>query len=163
WENLNPAHLEYQLGLDYGDLKALVGSGHFVATYKRDIFDQIRSYFPVKLGKGSVLYFDAKGLEKDYWRLTTYGNFAFHMGNVPDPDLIGASQHVQGLEGQLRTGFASRRVTSVLRRSRKDQVFARLIKQQFMYALFLRNFRLPRACRSCYCSDTRPEQRGINV
>jgi len=81
-EITNRDWFELSLGLSAGDFDVYAGSGHFVATYKRDIFDEVPTFFKYKLGGGSLQYFDGRGLHKDYWRLTTHDNFAYHMGNV---------------------------------------------------------------------------------
>lgn len=81
----NPDYLQYTLGLDYSkDFKVIIGSGHFVSTYKRAVFDEVKTYIPFKLGGISESYLDALPLTFDYWRLTTYDNFAYHIGNVPE-------------------------------------------------------------------------------
>ncbi len=52
WErNYNQDYLKYNLGLKCKqDLSVLIGSGHFVATYKKDMFSEITSYLGYKLG-----------------------------------------------------------------------------------------------------------------
>lgn len=85
----NPDYLQYTLGLDYSkDFKVIIGSGHFVSTYKRAVFDEVKTYIPFKLGGISESYLDALPLTFDYWRLTTYDNFAYHIGNVPEAWMI---------------------------------------------------------------------------
>jgi len=83
WEKSNPDYLKVSLGLvGKDDFKVYVGSGHFVATYKKNIFDEIVTNIGYKMGGDSEDYLDAFLLKKDYWRLTTYDNHAYHMGNV---------------------------------------------------------------------------------
>ena len=60
----------------------MIGSGHFVATYKKDIFESVVTYIGYKMGGKSEGYLDTLPLEKDYWRLTTADNYAYHMGNT---------------------------------------------------------------------------------
>lgn len=79
----NQDYLKYNLGLEIDNyLTVLLGSGHFVATYKKDIFDEIITCFGHKLGGFSEGYLDKAPLKKGYWRLTTYDNYAYHMGNT---------------------------------------------------------------------------------
>lgn len=88
-QDYNPDYLQYTLGLDYSkDFKVIIGSGHFVSTYKRAVFDEVKTYIPFKLGGISESYLDALPLTFDYWRLTTYDNFAYHIGNVPEAWMI---------------------------------------------------------------------------
>lgn len=63
---------------------AIVGSGHFVATYRRDLFDKIITFNEAKMGAGSEKYLDDLPLKQGLWRLTTANNHAFHMGNVKE-------------------------------------------------------------------------------
>jgi hypothetical protein len=83
WEkNYNQNYLQYNLAYQLDDLNVLVGSGHYVATYKKDMFEEITSFLGYKLGGDSETYLDKIQFKKDYWRLTTQQNFAFHMGNT---------------------------------------------------------------------------------
>ena len=74
--------LEVTLTLENNSYKAVVGSGHFVATYKKEIFKEIVTYIGYKLGGDSETYLDEIILKFGLWRLTTYDNYAYHMGNV---------------------------------------------------------------------------------
>ncbi|ESU25960.1 hypothetical protein FLJC2902T_29710 [Flavobacterium limnosediminis JC2902] len=89
----NPDYLKNILGLEYKDgFKVIIGSGHFVATYKKSIFTEIQTYNRHKMGSKGLNYLDTLPLLKDYWRLTTYENNAYHMGNVSEQwmyDLVG--------------------------------------------------------------------------
>lgn len=63
--------------------KAVVGCSHFVATYKREVFTEIpegNSLFKIR-GNSEYLYTDLPVLKKGGYRLSTYDNYAFHMGN----------------------------------------------------------------------------------
>lgn len=83
WDKSNPDYLKQALGLiGPNDFKAYVGAGHFVATYKKDMFEKMVTFIGYKMGGDSEQYLDAIPLKKDYWRLTTYDNHAYHMGNV---------------------------------------------------------------------------------
>jgi hypothetical protein len=74
--------LEVTLTLENNSQIAVVGSGHFVATYKKEIFKEIVTYIGYKLGGDSETYLDEIILKFGLWRLTTYDNYAYHMGNV---------------------------------------------------------------------------------
>jgi hypothetical protein len=66
---------------------AVLGCSHFVATYKREVFDtipQINSLY--KLGGDSEqLYLDLPVIKMGGYRLSTHDNFAFHLGNHLEP------------------------------------------------------------------------------
>ncbi|MFD2891007.1 glycosyltransferase family A protein [Flavobacterium chuncheonense] len=86
WDrSYNKEYLKYTLGLEYDvDCKVIIGAGHFVSTYKRTIFDEVNTFVPYKLGGNSEDYIDRLPLLRDYWRVTTYDNYAYHMGNTPE-------------------------------------------------------------------------------
>jgi hypothetical protein len=81
-EDFNKSHLELTLTIENNSKVAVVGSGHFVATYKKEIFNLIPTYIEHKLGGESEKYLDKILLDFGLWRLTTNDNYAYHMGNV---------------------------------------------------------------------------------
>jgi hypothetical protein len=81
-EDYNKDYLKLMLTIESNSQTAVVGSGHFVATYKKEIFKEISSYIGYKLGGESERYLDELLLKFGLWRLTTNDNFAYHMGNV---------------------------------------------------------------------------------
>lgn len=79
----NQSYLKYALSYEItNDFFVIVGSGHYVATYRKDIFEKIISYLGYKMGGNSERYLDDIPLYKNYWRVTTSDNFAYHMGNT---------------------------------------------------------------------------------
>lgn len=83
WTNdYNQDYLKYNLSIQNKNGKALLGSGHFIATYSRVLFKEIPTFFNFKMGGNSEAFLDSVALEKGLWRLTTTGNYTFHMGNV---------------------------------------------------------------------------------
>lgn len=76
--------LKQYLTVNKGAFKAVVGSGHFAATYKLEVFKEgISLYSTFKMGgKSEIELLDIPVVKKDLWRLSTADNFAFHMGNV---------------------------------------------------------------------------------
>lgn len=63
---------------------AVLGSSHFVATYKREVFDYLPKEDTVyKLGGDSeFLYTDLPVKKVGGFRLATYDNYAYHLGNT---------------------------------------------------------------------------------
>jgi len=63
---------------------AVLGSSHFVCTYKREVFSKMpKENTKYKLGGDSeYLYTDLPVLKLGGYRLATYGNYAYHLGNV---------------------------------------------------------------------------------
>lgn len=94
-DNYNRAHLAWNLTIESNSTKAIIGSGHFVATYRRELFSNLKTFLSFKLGGNSELYFDELPIKKGLWRLTTLDNYAYHMGNVYE-DWMENETHNQG-------------------------------------------------------------------
>lgn len=62
---------------------AVLGCSHFVATYKKEVFEQIPSINTKYLieGDSEFLYNDVPVLKMGGYRLATYDNYAYHLGN----------------------------------------------------------------------------------
>jgi len=85
WQhNYNQDYLKYILTLIDKNITACVGSGHFVATYKTSLFKKLPSYFNAKMGANSESFLDEIAAKHNSWKLTTYHNFAYHLGNTPE-------------------------------------------------------------------------------
>ncbi len=79
-------HLEKYLVLNYKGEKAVMGSGHFVATLRREVFD-MGSNSPafIKIQGGVENNFiDIPNEKLGYLRLSTLNNYAFHLGNISE-------------------------------------------------------------------------------
>lgn len=68
------------------NVSAVVGAGHFMCTYRADIFEKLpKLYSNYALGGDSeAILLDMPVIRKDYWRLSTTGNFTYHLGNVTE-------------------------------------------------------------------------------
>lgn len=65
---------------------ALVGSGHFVCTYRNEVFKHLR-YAPITMGlKGGLRLIDANVDRLGFWRLSVFKPHVYHMGNILDVD-----------------------------------------------------------------------------
>lgn len=62
---------------------AVLGCSHFVATYKREVFEKLPKADSRYLlgGNSEGLYLDIPPLKMGGYRLSTYDNYAFHLGN----------------------------------------------------------------------------------
>ncbi|CAH8295296.1 glycosyl transferase family 2 [Mariniflexile fucanivorans] len=76
---------------------AVLGSSHFVATYKIEVFKKLPKDDSVyKLGGDSEhLYTDLPVLKVDGFRLATYDNFAYHLGNTLENWAIDAFENLE--------------------------------------------------------------------
>lgn len=66
------------------DCTACIGSGHYVATYKGEVFDYVKKFSNYKLGGDIEFQIDELAFKKGFWRLNTHDNFAFHLGNAKE-------------------------------------------------------------------------------
>lgn len=81
--NLSEIHFEKQITIQKNNVISVIGSGHFVATYKADIFEELNSiYSDYIMGTGEGLYLDSPSVRFGYWRLSTENNYAYHLGNT---------------------------------------------------------------------------------
>jgi hypothetical protein len=79
--NYNQDYLKYHLTFEQNGCKTVVGSGHFVATYRGDFFETIKTHSNLKMGPKILKNLDSLPLYHKLWRLTTSKNHAYHMGN----------------------------------------------------------------------------------
>lgn len=80
----NKVQLEKYMTVTSGNTKAVVGAGHFVTTYRGEVFSTVENnYTSYTLGGDSESKFlDIPVVKKGFWRLSTADNYAYHMGNV---------------------------------------------------------------------------------
>lgn len=144
WDrNYNQDYLAYNLALEINsELSVLIGSGHFVATYKKDIFDTIITYIGYKMGGNSEEYLDMLPLEKDYWRVTTVDNYGYHLGNTIE-NWMTASIGVTGAESNLKYGFPKNKRSNSFLYWIKNRLFTKFISVKIVVKLFLKCKKLP--------------------
>lgn len=79
----SPANLQKYLVLNLNGERAVMGSGHFIATLRREIIDygsNTPAFIKIQGGVENK-FLDIPNEELGYLRLSTLGNYAFHMGN----------------------------------------------------------------------------------
>lgn len=144
WDtNYNQDYLKYSLGYKVEDLTVYVGSGHFVATYKKDMFKEITSFIGYKMGGVSEKYLDKAPLNKGYWRVTTYDNFAFHMGNTLE-EWMKSESDVTHEKENVNYGFAKNKNVHPIVYFIKNRLFVKFISIRWMVKLFLKWKNLPK-------------------
>lgn len=76
-------HLTKYLTLSNRKVKAVIGAGHFVATYRGSVFEALSArYTTFALGGLSEgLFLDKPINDRGYWRLSTVENYTYHLGN----------------------------------------------------------------------------------
>ncbi|MEM7086965.1 MAG: glycosyltransferase family A protein [Bacteroidota bacterium] len=146
-EFYNEAHLNNILTLTGKKTNAVVGGGHFVATFRGTVFKNIKErYSKYKLGGKSVREFlDAPVIKKGYWRLSTQDNLAFHMGNIAEPWMREA---LQQLPESNDSEISLPKLTDIKRNwllyKMKRVFFERILTKKLFWNRFLRRKGLSR-------------------
>lgn len=85
------------------DTTAVLGCSHFVVTYKREVFNESPKKNSKYLlgGSSEHLYLDVPVLKMGGYRLATYDNHAFHMGNSLEPWMINIYENLITNEKQI--------------------------------------------------------------
>jgi hypothetical protein len=126
-----------------------VGSGHFVATYKKQALQEIKTYLNYKLGGDSESYLDSLPLKYGYWRVTTFDNFAYHLGNTFEDwmtDNVPKKERNFESEFHFSTFNKENRVLYFI----KNRIFIKIMSFKFTYKLFLKFKKLPKAMIAKY-------------
>lgn len=150
WHDWKPEFQNIALGYEAsGGLKVYLGSGHFVATYKKDMFQEIVTYNGYKMGALSEDFLDHAPLQKDYWRLTTYDNYAYHMGNIYE-DWMGEIDYSKDDSYQFSANFQTYKKISKPAYFFKTKILRKLFKSRKVRMLFYWFKKLPKDMISKY-------------
>ncbi|MEX0996577.1 MAG: glycosyltransferase [Flavobacteriaceae bacterium] len=86
WPRLDEKWKDLIMTVTKNNVTAVVGAPHFVATYKSELFDEVPSLFSTEyLGNRVVQkFFDTLVVKFNAYRLSTYDNYAYHLGNVKE-------------------------------------------------------------------------------
>lgn len=142
-ETYNKDFLKYSLGIQNKETNILLGSGHFVATYKKQQFDTVKSYLAYKLGGNTEGYLDSAALEFDYWRVTTQENYAFHMGNVLEDWMLKTTSNNTNKDAVI-SGFSKRKKMNSMSYFIKNKLFYKLVLSKWLSVFFYRSKGLPK-------------------
>lgn len=138
----NKYHLEKYLTLESETkLKCVVGGGHFVGTYRREVFNKVkRNYSDFALGGNSVADFlDQPIIENGYYRVSTEENYTYHLGNTILKEYIdifdtinnNCQKQIPNLESLLKHKTSKHYVV-------KAFLFNKIISVSFFWKLFLK-------------------------
>ncbi|MCC4214653.1 glycosyltransferase family A protein [Leeuwenhoekiella parthenopeia] len=84
------------------DSHAIIGAGHFVATYRSSLFKGTYKYPKLKFKNGLEReYIDMLSDQRGFYRLSTVETYAYHLGNILDESLPTFSRGVNRLEPEL--------------------------------------------------------------
>lgn len=147
----NQDYLKYTLGLEVEkDFNVLIGSGHFVSTYKRVVFDTIQTFIGYKLGGTSEHYLDMLPLQYDYWRLTTHDNYAYHIGNVPESWMYDVIEQTKHNDNQILDSSFFQQKASFGLALLRNKIFRKLIMNKIVLSRLYLKWQLPKHCIKNY-------------
>lgn len=142
WDNnYNKDYLKTNLTLESNNgVKSLVGSGHFVATYRNKVFE----YLPKENSKyllggfSEQKFLDTPILKVGGWRLTTNNNYAYHLGNTTENWMSVVLENLQDESNRECLSINK----SNLKKNRlgffvKNHLFRKLLSNKFIFIKFL--------------------------
>lgn len=153
WDDTyNIDYLKKTLFIKNGKEKAVVGSGHYVATYKRQVFQQIFTYHNAKLGIDSEKSLDLIPLKLGLWRLTTSGNYAYHMGNIKESWMIKQLQELKTKERFIEYNLPQIKIRNVSSLSYvlKNRLLVKIFSSKKTKRMFYLMKGLPKEMRDKY-------------
>ena len=137
-------YFNYILGLENKNgFKACIGAGHFVATYRKEILGSIEKHIPVKMGKESEKVLDKAAMEAGMWKMTTFQNYAYHMGNswenwMKEPGEVRETGFIEN-PGSLKIKVREKGELSYLI---KNKVFKKFLRISTVNRWFLKKIKL---------------------
>lgn len=85
-ELFKPSHLKKNLTLTAEGKEGVLGAGHFVVTYRKELFEDFSLKFAkFKMGGKSEGRLDRLASQKGCWRLSTSKSYSLHLGNIEEP------------------------------------------------------------------------------
>ncbi len=145
-DDYNKNYLEQALVVNSNEETALVGAGHYAATYNGGLFPSIPSFLNAKLGRNTEQYLDDLPLHFGLWRLTTTNNFAYHMGNTPQDWMKNQVEGLKPESANLKMKIEIRELHSVskLENFIKHKLFFKVFKLPLVYRWWLKFRGLPK-------------------
>ncbi|MCH4821581.1 glycosyltransferase family 2 protein [Gramella lutea] len=149
--NINKDHFYFDsiLCIENNGLKACIGSGHFVATYRKELFKNIIRYLPFRLGGTSEKYLDAAAMKHGLWKLTTFNNYAYHMGNVWEDWMQSDNRRVHEPSPVIPEKISFNE-ESRFQYFLKNKLFKKILRLYLINRLFLHYCRLPKRLMKKY-------------
>jgi hypothetical protein len=140
-EFYSKTHLEKYLTLSNKNLKAVVGAGHFMTTYRGEAFNHLKSRFSAFAlgGKSETMLLDEPINDLGYWRLSTTDNFVYHLGNVIENWMLPKFEEIKK-SNTLEENFKLQDV----KKTRKSWIYANkiifsILSRKPIWKLFLKH------------------------
>jgi len=135
----NEFQLDKYLCIERNGTKAVIGAGHFIATYNSDVFKKTKStHSNYKMGSEIRNFLDRPVLDKGYWRLSTADNYAYHMGNILEDWMkIEINRLEKSTQEDFQIPHLKERATSRLAKY-FNHLISKLIRKPVIWKWFLR-------------------------
>lgn len=133
------AHLENYFTVSNKNEKAVIGAGHFVGTYRGEIFNSLEvKYSNYKMGGDSENeILDIPVVKKGLWRLSTEDNYAYHMGNVVEDwmrdEVSNLAKNISEVDFNLKSTQTSSKWLYMV----KSKIFGKIILNKKIMKYFL--------------------------
>ena len=140
-ELFNDLHLNKYLTVENNDTKAVVGSGHFVVTYRGTVFDAVKMRYSLfRLGGTSESdLLDKPVTDKGYWRLSTLGNHTLHMGNTFEKWMEAEMDKLEDNQELFIPLSLGNIKSNVFFNWLKNSLFSRIVFRKLFWQLFLQS------------------------
>jgi hypothetical protein len=134
----NKVQLNKNLTISTDTIAAIVGAGHFVATYRGSIFETMKKHSKFKMGSSLKFFLDKPVEDKGYWRLSSTENYAHHMGNVFEEWMDETFSTIEEITSEIKIpNNLINKPATCLRPFAK--FFFKIISQKVIWRLFLRS------------------------
>jgi len=137
----NNYHLEKYLTIANGKVKAVIGAGHFVATYRNDIFNNFKektSKYSLG-GESERVLLDKPVIDNGYWRLSTEDNYTYHMGNIEEEWMSGILKSLKYKLFSLKQPKFSKHSSLKFINYFKSKIFPKIVFNKLVWHFFLRS------------------------
>ena len=135
----NKVQLQKYLTITNKNQKAVIGAGHFIATYRAVIFEDIHiKHSNYKLGGDSEnKILDIPVIKKGFWRLSTSDNYAYHLGNVVENWMYDEISRLKQNYKENKFELKAMQSSSKLAYFFKSRLFAKFILNKRIMKYFL--------------------------
>ncbi|MNK66762.1 Glycosyl transferase family 2 [compost metagenome] len=136
----NKVHLENYFTVYNKNEKAVIGAGHFVGTYRGEIFNSLEvKYSNYKMGGDSENeILDVPVVKKGLWRLSTEDNYAYHMGNVLEGWMHEEVLKLEENKVEIDFNIIPAKANSKWHYIFKNQIFGKIILNKKIMKYFIR-------------------------
>lgn len=148
------AQLERYLTVSSKGKSAVVGAGHFVTTYRGDVFENLsRRFSQYKLGGDSEdEILDKPVTANGFWRLSTTANYTYHMGNVAEDWMIATLHDIKPSNQPVSApALSPKKIPGLFKRS-VDRLFAIILSRKKTAVWLLRLKRMSASDAKNYLS-----------